>query len=73
MSKQQPNKENQPNKQLFPNAGQFVFFVAAIVCARSIEKRDKPSKGFSSHKTQVAKVEDGYLVPDKDWHIKKHT
>jgi hypothetical protein len=71
MSNQAPTKNNQPSKQIFPSEGQFVFFVAAIVYARSIEKQDKPPKGSSAHRTQMAKVENGYLVPDRDWHIKK--
>jgi hypothetical protein len=70
MSKQEPTKNQKPIK-LFPSAGQLVFFVAAIVNARSIEKKkDKAIKGSSSHRTQMAKVEDGYLFIDQEWHVK---
>ena len=72
MSKQEPTKNQKPIK-LFPSAGQLVFFVAAIVNARSIDKRDKPIKGSSSHRTQMAKVEDGYLLIDQEWHVKTHS
>lgn len=65
MSKLQPNKND-----WYPPAGIKVFFVAAIVYARSIDKKEKPIKGSSSHRTQMAKAEEGYLLIDQEWYVK---
>jgi hypothetical protein len=65
MSRIEPNRND-----LFPPAGTKVHFVAAIIYARSIEKKDKPVKGSSSHRTQMAKAEKGYLLIDQEWYVK---
>jgi hypothetical protein len=66
MSTLEPNKN-----EWFPPAGIKVFFVAAIVYARSIDfKKDKPVKGSHSHRTQMAKAEEGYLLIDQEWYVK---
>jgi hypothetical protein len=65
MSKLPPNQND-----WFPPAGIKVHFTSAVVYARSIEKKDKPVKGSSSHRTQMAKVETGYLLIDQEWYVK---
>jgi hypothetical protein len=64
-----PN-QNQNKSDIFPSAGCKVYFVSATVYARTIEKNNKPVKGSSSHRTQMAKVEDGYCLIDQNWYIK---
>ena len=54
----------------FPPAGIKVHFTAAIVYARSIEKNKKPISGSSSHRTEMAKAEKGYLLIDQEWYVK---
>lgn len=72
MSKQKPNNSIQPQTEVYPSAGQFLYFTAAIVYARTIihKKDGPPIRGSHSHRTQIAKVEDGYMLIDQEWHIK---
>jgi hypothetical protein len=65
---------NYPNKnknKIFPIAGTQIYFSAATIVARSVEKVTKPIKGSSAHRTQLIKVEDGFFVIGRDWHFKK--
>jgi hypothetical protein len=63
-------KENPlQNNKLYPSEGSKVYFHSASVVTRNIKKSDKPIKGSSAHRTQLAKVDDGFLFIDKSWYI----
>jgi hypothetical protein len=64
--KQKPNNNPQLKTELYPDEGQTVYFNAAIVYAKSIEKSDKLPRGSGAHRAQMAKVRDGYFLITKN-------
>ena len=69
-----PSEQSQNKLKIndhYPHEGDQVYFHAALVTARSIEKHNKPVKGSGSHRTQMARVDDGLLYIEKSWSIKK--
>ena len=63
------SKQKQSN-DTYPALNTKVHFVAAAVYARDINKKDRLVTFSSSHRCQYAKVDDGYLLIEQEWHVK---
>jgi hypothetical protein len=44
-----------------------IYFSRAIVYARKIDKKKVLPKGFDVHRTQFAKLDDGYFIIEQKW------
>jgi len=68
ISKPHQNNKDTPQKNtIYPAAGTKIEFSAATIVAFKIKQSKNPVTGSSSHRRQMAKVDDGRLIIDKEW------
>lgn len=60
----------QSEKQICPEIGTKVLFAAATAYARKIDIKDKLVKLTSSHRGQVATIDNGWIIIDQEWYAK---
>jgi hypothetical protein len=57
-------------KDICPEVGVRVLFLAATAFARNIEKKDKVIVLTGSHRGQLAKMDKGWIIIEQEWFAK---